>query len=363
MRIEDITTKAGTRRARSSGSPISVEHFVDDIQDEWDHYISRSERGTFCHLIGWKKVIEKTFGYESCYLYARRGDKICGVLPLFMVRNQLFGKYLISTPFAVYGGICADDDEVATLLLERAKRITQAHGLDYLELRNIDLHHDGLVQKDLYCTFYQTLRSEEHNWKVLPRETRRLIRKAKKANLTVEIDETGLGKFYKIYSRNVKELGTPVFPISFFRNFMQEFKDQCNLVKVSLNQEVIAAVLVFYFKDHIMPYYGGALRQYNNNKYAPNNFMYWELMRYGIDKGYKVFDFGRSKKGTGAYNFKRHFGMTPTSLNYQYYLCGQRELPNLNPLNPKFKLFIDTWKKLPLPIANFVGPRLIKLFP
>lgn len=345
---------------------LNIREFSLDMAEKWDEYVYSTPKATFCHLIGWKNVVEKTFGHRSFYLYAEIDNQICGILPLFLVKSFLFGKILISSPLAVYGGICADNQEVENLLLTRAKEIADNLKVDYLELRNIEANGFQLPTKDLYVTFFQELFNEdtEKNLKIMPREARRLIRKANKAGLKAIIEQEDVEQFYDVYSRNLRDLGTPAFPIELFYNFMEEFfPDNCNILQVVYGDKVIASVLVFYFKDRVMPYYGAALKEYNNNKFAPSNFMYWELMKYGIENGYKIFDFGRSKVDTGPYNFKRHFGMNPTPLHYQYYLVEKKELPNLNPINSKFQFLINRWKKLPLGIANRLGPYIVKYIP
>lgn len=343
---------------------IKIKNYSDQVRHKWDEYVFAKQGSTFCHLIGWKNVIEKTFGHRSLYYYAESDGKVCGILPLFLIKSILFGKFIVSIPFAVYGGICADNEDVEKLLYEKAIEIARSQQVDYLELRNIERNGNNLPQSELYVTFFQELyENPDKNLNIMPRETRRLIRKANDAGLKAVFSRNDIDSFYVIYSRSVKELGTPVFPKILFQNFLAEFPDNSNILKVNYEDKVIASVLVFYFKDRVMPYYGGALREYNNNKIAPNNFMYWELMKYGIENGYKIFDFGRSKVDTGPYHFKRHFGMTPTPLNYKYYLVKKKELPNLNPTNSKFQLMIKLWQKLPLSVANLLGPRIVKYIP
>ncbi len=152
-----------------------------------------------------------------------------------------------------------------------------------------------------------------------------------------------------------------MFPLSYLKNIMHVFNDKCKILSVMYNGRMVAAVMTFFFKKTVIPYYSGALRY--SFKYAVNDFMYWELMKYGCEKGFNVFDFGRSKKGTGSYNFKRHWGFEQIPLHYQYYLVKQKEMPDLNPLNPKFRLMISLWKKLPLPITKAVGPMIVRNIP
>jgi FemAB-related protein (PEP-CTERM system-associated) len=169
-----------------------------------------------------------------------------------------------------------------------------------------------------------------------------------------------LETFYDIYARNVRDMGSPVYPVTFFKALLENLKDSF-ILSVWKDEKMVAGVLTFVFKDIVIPYYGGGLREYFH--YASNDFMYWELMRYGCEKGYRVFDFGRSKKDTGPYHFKRHWGFEPEELNYCYYLVKAKDMPNVSPVNPKYKLFINIWKRLPLAVTNWIGPKLVRSIP
>jgi len=159
----------------------------------------------------------------------------------------------------------------------------------------------------------------------------------------------------------VRSLGTPVFPFRLFEQMLMEFGTNCRILGVFREGRMAAGVMTLFFRDQVMPYYGGALA--SELRYAVNDFMYWKLLCYGAERGYKVFDFGRSKKRTGAYDFKRHWGFEPTPLAYEYVLGTVREMPNLSPANPKFALPIEIWKRLPLPVTQWLGPKLIQFFP
>ncbi|MCA9422750.1 MAG: GNAT family N-acetyltransferase, partial [Nitrospira sp.] len=170
-----------------------------------------------------------------------------------------------------------------------------------------------------------------------------------------------LKDFYFVYSSSLRNLGTPAFPFRYFEHLFQELGEQCKILSVIYQDKVVASVLTFFYQDQVMPYYGGGLPEYQ--RYSIYDFMYWELMRFGWEHGYKVFDFGRSKQDTGPFHFKRHWGFEPQALPYQYFLPKGGTIPNVNPLNPKFQPLIALWKRLPLPIANQLGPFLIKYLP
>lgn len=347
------------------------EIYLLDINDEescrkWDDYVYGSPRGTFCHLTGWGRVIHRTFEHTPVYLYAQENGKILGVLPLFLIKSALFGKMLISNAFAVYGGAVADSVALETALMERAVEYGQRAGADFVEFRSIECKTQSLqlTKSDLYVTFRQRLpEPPERSFALMPRESRRLVRRAREAGLWAEFNLDRTDEFYDVYAQNMRHLGTPVFPKALFRNFLQEFPTSTGIVTVWLGTEILAAVFVFYFRDTVMPYYGGSIAKYNSNKIAPNNFMYWSLMEDSIDKGFKWFDFGRSKMNTGSYHFKRHFGFEPQQLDYRYALLKLQELPNINPLNPRFQTLIRLWKRVPLPITKLIGPHIVNRIP
>ncbi len=343
---------------------LNIKYLTSQDVSKWDDYVRDSSSATFFHLTGWKRVIEKTFKHKSFYIFVEGDGRIQGVLPLFLVKSRLFGTSLVSVPFVVYGGICADNSESEAMLLEESKKIAQELEVDYLELRelNSENNYDKFVGQDLYVTFQSEISSDvEENMKSIPRKQRRMVRQGIKYCQRSEIGRNRLKEFYHIYSHSVRNLGTPVFPLRLFQNIMEEFSEECQILSVICQEKIVAVVMTFFYKNVVMPYYGGALKEYF--KYSVNDFMYWELMRHGCENGYKTFDFGRSKKGVGSYSFKKHWGMTPRDLNYQYYLVKKKELPNLNPTNPKYEIFINLWKKLPLPVANIIGPRIVKNIP
>jgi len=149
-----------------------------------------------------------------------------------------------------------------------------------------------------------------------------------------------------------------VFPISLFRALKEQFGKACDIVTICQGKRAVASVMSFYFRDHVLPYYGGGTAE--ARALAANDFMYWEVMRRACERGYRVFDFGRSKVGTGPYNFKRYWGFEPTPLVYEYKLGTAKEIPDNSPNNPKYRRFIALWKRLPLPLTKLIGPLIVK---
>lgn len=330
---------------------------------EWDEFVLRSQNGTFFHLTGWKDVVRKTFGFEPKYLVARVPDRIRGILPLFRVPLLPFGECLISVPFAVYGGICAEDAEISQQLLDASVELLSRSGGKYIELRHVKGIELSLVKKDLYSTFRRPIFSTvEANMAAIPRKQRAEIRNGQKNGLASKIGgEEFLEGFYDIYAHSVRNLGSPVFPKSLFRNLLEIFGEQCKIMTVWHQGRMVSGVMAFFFRDQVMPYYGGSLKECFS--LSVNDLMYWDLMCYALGAGYKVFDFGRSKKGTGSYRYKEHWGFQAEALEYQYYMTGGMEMPNVSPSNPMYATAISIWKKMPLPLTKIIGPALSRFFP
>jgi FemAB-related protein (PEP-CTERM system-associated) len=342
---------------------INVRFLTSNDEKQWDEYVSRCEQGTIFHQLFWKRIIEETFGFASCYLLAEAHGKICGVLPLFHVHSIFAGNALISTPFAVYGGILAEKPDAVPELVRAAKEITQGRKASYLELRQfVKCDHPALLMNDaLYFTFRKNLQPcAEANFQRLPKEARRMVRKAEKLGLTARF-ENDLDGFYEIYAASVRNLGTPVFPKKLFANCLASQEIKSDILLIDYEGAPVAGVLSFYSKDTVYPYYGGSLP--SKKGLAPNNFMYWILMKSAAERGYCIFDFGRSKRDTGAFAFKRHLGFEPMALPYQYYLMNGSSLPNNNPTNPKYQYAIRLWRRLPLSLTKWIGPRIVRAFP
>ncbi|HEY6572867.1 MAG TPA: FemAB family XrtA/PEP-CTERM system-associated protein [Candidatus Eisenbacteria bacterium] len=329
---------------------------------EWDAFADGNPGATLFHRSGWQRAVLRTFRYRSHCLAVRRGGKIAGILPLFVVPTLPWGRALVSTPQAVYGGPVADAPDSLEALVRHAREAGERLGARYVEFRNIAPLPE-LPAKDLYVTFRKAiLPTAEENMAAVPRNQRRSIRIALKNGLTWEVGrEELLEPFFDLYSQSVRNLGTPVFPRRLFQNLLEEFGQDGRILLVRREGRPVAAVLTFFYRDEVLPYYGGARRE--EFRYAVNDFMYWSLLCYGMEQGYKIFDFGRSKRGSGSYDFKRHWGFEETPLHYQFQLIRQRSLPDFSPRNRNFSLAIEAWKRTPLWLSRRIGPALVRYFP
>ena len=324
----------------------------------WDNFVQASDDATFFHQAGWKEVIGRAFGHKTFFFYVENDGKITGILPLVHINSLFFGNTLVSIAPCVYGGIVASDEQSYLELDKEACRLAEELGVDCLEMRNKVQKTPERPYKQLYVSFRKGLDADvEKNFLAIPRKQRAMVRKGIDAGLTSVID-SNIDRIYRAYSESVRNLGTPVFSKKYFQILQDVFADQCEVLTVEHNGKLIASVMSFYFKDEILPYYGGGTDLARELK--GNDFMYWEVMRRAVEKGIKVFDYGRSKIGTGSYNFKKNWGFTPEPLFYEFYLVKSASMPDINPLNPKYQFFIAAWKRLPLTVSQWVGPWLSK---
>jgi FemAB-related protein (PEP-CTERM system-associated) len=339
---------------------------LDDTGDQaWDAFVAAHPDGTFFHRAGWRRVVEQAFGHRTHYLLAERDGAVTGVLPLGHVRTALFGSTLISVPFCVHGGPLAADRASFAALVDAAEALmpqAQASALEFRFL--VPPPADWLEaaawpeRSDLYVTFRKPIAADdEANLKAIPRKQRAMVRKGLERGLVSTADQN-VDLLHRIYAESVRNLGTPVFPRRYFRILAETFRDDMDVVTIRDGAVPVASVMNFYWRDEVLPYYGGGTRA--ARACAGNDFMYWEVMRRAAARGCRWFDFGRSKTGTGAFAFKKNWGFTPVPLHYRFRLAAGAAIPDHNPLNPKYRLFIAAWKRLPLPLANALGPFIVR---
>jgi FemAB-related protein (PEP-CTERM system-associated) len=343
--------------SRSSG--LAVRLARDGDLARWDAFVERCPEATFFHRSGWKEVLEAVFRHRTFYLLAEREAEVVGVLPLAQVRSWLFGHSLVSLPFCVYGGAAATDAAAVPALHVAARELGNELGVDHLELRNRIAREPGWPRQDLYVTFRKEILPEvEANMLAIPRKQRAMVRKGIQRGLRSELDPS-VDRFFALYADNVHRHGTPAQSKRYFQALQRVFgKDAEVLTVLAPDGRPVSSVFAFYFRDEVLPYYAGddpAARDL-----AANDFKYWELMRRACERGYRVFDYGRSKRGTGSFDFKKNWGFEPELLHYEFVLRRGEAVPQNNPSNPKYQAIIGLWRRLPRPLANALGPYIVR---
>jgi FemAB-related protein (PEP-CTERM system-associated) len=346
--------------SKPAGEKMTIRPVTSNDQERWDKFVfSTAASASFFHQFSWRSIFHDIFSLEPKYLLAELGGEILGVLPLVYQKSFLFGNALISAPFCVEGGPLAVDAVTRTALDEAAIALARKLNVKSLEFRSRVASREGwAVKRGLYATFARELfADDEKNLLAIPRKQRAVVRKALLGSLSGCVDED-VTDFFRVYSESMRNLGTPMFPISYFKALRKAFGKNCDIIVIRDGSVPVSAVMNFYFKDTVLPYYGGGTAKARYN--GANDLLYWEVMRRAAERGFRRFDFGRSKLGTGAFAFKKNWGFEPQGLEYEFWLQSARIIPEKNPTNPVYANLSKVWKKLPLPVANFIGPFLIR---
>ena len=322
---------------------------------EWDAFVASRPDSTFFHLSGWREVVRRSFGHRCPYLVSRENGALGAVMPLTEIDSFLFGHFLIGNGFCVGGGPLSASAGALAAVLKEAEDLGRARKVAYIELRDCEAAGPSWQSRsDLYAGFEGPIaREEADNLKQIPRKQRAVVRKALEQGFEITIERQAR-PFFDLYARTVRDHGTPVLPRRYFENLLSVFGEACEILTVRKEGRPISSVLSFFYRDRVLPYYTGSIVEARRS--GANDMMYWALMRRAVERGASVFDFGRSKLGTGPYAFKSNWGFTPRPITHQYLLLGRDTLPNLNPTNPRYAKLIATWQRLPLPIANAISP-------
>jgi FemAB-related protein (PEP-CTERM system-associated) len=328
-----------------------------------DAFVRAQEGATPFHLTGWSRAVASGCGQKARYLVAEDGEgTVAGVLPLTAIRSPLFGSALVSAGFGVGGGVLAALPQAATQLIDAATALATENGCTTIELRGGHIPPDWQVDDTTYLGFGRALAdSDEAELLAIPRKQRAEVRKALENRLHIETGTAPRDRdaHFGVYAESVRNLGTPVFPPALFAAVLDEFGEDADILTVRHGRTPVASVLSLYFKGTVMPYWGGGTAAARSLR--ANDLMYYALMRHARnDKGCSRFDFGRSKAGTGPAAFKKNCGFSGVPLSYGMLALNGAAPRQINPLDPKYRMQIALWKRLPLPVANRIGPLIAR---
>lgn len=330
---------------------------------QWDAFVRGAAGASRYHLWGWRNVVEDTFGHETVYLAAQQAGEITGVLPLVVMRSRIFGRFAVSLPYLDAGGVCARDEGVARLLVQRATDIAAGYGLSHVELRHVWRQRPDLPVREHKVGMSLALVADSTEaWSALDRKVRNQVRKAEKSGLTERRGGAEfLDAFYGVFARNMRDLGTPVYPLSFFRNVLATFADSATVFVIEHGRTTVAAGIALVHGRTLAVPWASSLRDYRAQ--CPNNLLYWRIIEHAIAAGMSTLDFGRSTPGEGTFQFKEQWGARPSPLHWEYVVANGSPLPDLTTRNPRFQAAIAAWKRLPLPVTRWLGPRIVRSIP
>ncbi|MEO5957336.1 MAG: FemAB family XrtA/PEP-CTERM system-associated protein [Nitrospiraceae bacterium] len=330
----------------------------------WDRYVEGHPEATGYHSTGWRHLITEAFGHPTFYFMAKDGQgEVRGILPLVFLKSPLFGQFLVSLPYVNYGGLIADGPEVQAALLGVASDKAKELGASHIELRHTGGPELAWPKKDHKVSMRLDLPSRfEDLMKAFPPKLRSQVRRGEKEGMTVHVGGLEmLDDFYRVFSRNMRDLGTPVYRKDFFAAILTTFPKAATVVIVRYEGNPVATGFLYGFRHTVEIPWASSDRRYA--RFAPNMFLYGAVLKYACEQGYRCFDFGRSSKESGTYRFKEQWGAKPVQLHWYYWLRAGGQLPELNPQNPKYALAIRLWQQLPIPVTTLVGPMIAKYLP
>lgn len=337
-----------------AGEPVAIAPARADHAAAVATFVKAHPEGTPFHLPAWTQAVAEGCGQRDRSLVAWAADgSIAGLLPLTELHSPLFGRALVSSGFAVGGGALALRPDVAEMLVAEAWRLAESLACGTVELRGGPIPAGWHVDGTTYAGFARDLAGDdEAELLQIPRKQRAEVRRALGNGLTVDFGDRDA--HYRVYAESVRNLGTPVFPRTLFEAVLDAFGERADILTVRQDGVPVASVLSLYFRGTVMPYWGGGTHTARGLR--ANDLMYFALMRHARERGCTRFDFGRSKAGTGAHAFKRNWGFEPQPLAYGIRTMDGAEPRAVNPLDPRYRLKIEAWRHLPLPVANRIGP-------
>lgn len=342
---------------------MKIEDLATSHEAEWDAFVRAHPAGSVYHLAGWRHLVAEVFGHGSHYLLARdEAGGVAGVLPLIRVKG-LFGDYLVSLPYFTYGGPLGASEAVETALLHAGGERARSLGCSHVEYRSFAVREPAWPVRTDKVSLHRPLPADEDGlWKSLSTQRRRQVKKSRDGKSDVLHGGAELlDDFYSVFARNMRDLGTPVYARRFFAAMLARFPEYTRIIAVRRDGQPGGAAFLIGFRDRLEVPWVSTVREMN--AHFVNTLLYWEQLRYAVNAGYHVFDFGRSSRDSGTYEFKRQWGAEPVQLYWQYWLAPGRGMPGLTPSSPKFRLAVRAWQHLPLALANRVGPHIVKDLP
>lgn len=330
---------------------------------QWQSYVEAHRSSTVYHDARWHRLLKSNFGHTPYYLSAINEDgDICGVLPLIHLKSRVFGSFSISMPYFNYGGPLADSADVEEQLLSYADQLSAGLDCTHFESRETSARPNRESKQHKVTMILPLPASDELLDKQLGSKIRAQINKTQQLGVAAKFGGVELlADFYRVFSHNMRDLGTPVYSAEFFRDILSTFPEKALLGVVYKDNIPLAAGFMIGHADKLEIPWASSLRK--SNHLGVNMYLYRNVLRKAVNDGYEYFDFGRSSIGASTHRFKKQWGAEAHTLHWNYWLKDPGNLPELNPQNPKYALAINVWRRLPVPIVNLIGPLLVRNLP
>ena len=323
-----------------------------------DEFVRQNPHGKLEYTQAWSHMVERIFGHKAFYIVVHKKGSICGVLPLMHIRSRLFGNRIISQAFSTYGGALVNDRDALASLYDKAIQISDKHGCEFIEFRNIEpLPYKLQTSVNKVCMYFPLSNNPENIWADFKKKIRKLVRKSEKSGISVENGGIELlDDFYKIWTLRMHQLGIPCYSKKLFSGILETFPDNCQIFVARLGKKAIAAKYTYSFRDFVQSRWAAGLLEYRD--LCPNYLLSWKVIRYYCLARASLLDFGTSTVGSSQHEFKKRWGAVEIPLHYQYWTRPGHRLSLIKPDNPKYKKKVEIWKKLPLWVTRLAGPSI-----
>ena len=330
---------------------------------QWRVFTESMNHSNIYHDVKWCDLIKSNFGHTPYYITCRKSDgSLCGVFPVIHMDSRLFGSFLVSMPYFNYGGPLSEYPLIEQKMMDYAAELGAELGCSHLEVRETHLRENWLSKQHKVTMILPLPEDDKTLDKQLGSKIRAQVKRAAREDLEFTVGGVELLKgFYRVFSQNMRDLGTPVYSKQFFKSILENFPDEASLALVTHKQKPVAAGFLLGYRDKLEIPWASSLRK--ANPLGANMYMYRQILRTAIEQGFQFFDFGRSSPQASTYQYKKQWGAQEHSLHWHYWMQGEQELPELNPDNPKYKIAIRVWQHFPVPVANAIGPKVIRNLP
>ncbi len=336
------------------------------LDAKWESYVESTPHASLYHALEWREILLRTFGHRSWYLMALDHGKTRGILPLVEMKSSLFGHFFVSLPFLDYGGILADAPEYEAALATAAADLAAKRGAHHIELRQ-SFAATGYVAAGWKLRQHKAAlviplsTDPEVHWSGLNSRLRGKVRRAEKSGATFSVEALdGLDDFYRVFSLNMRNLGTPVYSPSFFQHVLRHARDAVVMVVRHEGRPAAAAIALRRGQRVEVPW---ICSDYTQSSLNLNEYLYWNAIQWVCRSGARELDLGRCSIGGGVFRFKMQWNPEIRPLFWYYWLSPGVELPEFSPDNPRYALAVNCWKKMPLALANLLGPWIVRGVP
>lgn len=332
-------------------------------ESEWNAYVDKSQSASLYHRAEWRDIINKTYGHESFYFVARDINKnIVGILPLIRLSSHLFGNFLVSMPYCMHGGAVADHPSIEAMLIQQANLHASSLNIDHVEYRDNTPRKELPVRLDKVNMILPLPDTNTKLWMGYTSKLRAQIKRSQRENPIMRFGgKEFLDSFHVVYTHNMRDLGSPPHSKKFFLNILNFFPNNSWIIVLYLNNQPVAGGFLIGYGNTLDIPFASTIRQ--ANPLSINMFLYSEVLKFAVQSGFKYFNFGRSTKDTGTYRFKQQWGAQPDQQYWHYGLMKKGKVPLLSPANPKYSMMINMWKRMPVNLTKWLGPRIVKNIP